>query len=71
VHGARHTFCKLCKKKYANREAAILQVNIAEHHKINKNAVSGVIRLNFPEINKSVTAEVKKIEIEHARSCLC
>jgi len=48
-----------------------LQENIAEDHKINKNAVSGVGRLNFLAVNKSVTAEVKKVEIELPRSCLC
>jgi len=59
------------QKKHGNNQADILHENIAEDHKINKNAVSDVGRLNFPLINKSVTAEVKKVEIELARSCLC
>jgi len=32
-------------------------------HKRSENAVAGVGRLNFPRANKSVTAEVRKVEI--------
>ena len=37
-------------------------------HKRNENAVAGVERLNIPMANKSVTAEVKKVENEVAAS---
>jgi len=33
-----------------------------------KNEVAGVGSLNFPGVNKSVTAEVRKVEIELAAS---
>jgi len=57
-----------CKKKIANRKAAITQHKNAVHHKINENAVAGVGRLNFPGADKSVTTEVRKVEIELADS---
>jgi len=37
-------------------------------HKRNENAVAAVGRLNFPGSNKSVAAEVRKVEIELAAS---
>ena len=33
-----------------------------------RNEIAGVARLNIPVVNKSVTAEVKKVEIEVAAS---
>jgi len=47
-----------------NRSSRINEVD----HKSNKNAVIGVGKLNIPVVNKSVTATVKKIEIEVAAS---
>jgi len=35
------------------------------YHKRSENAVVGVGRLDFPVVPKSVTDEVKKVEIEH------
>jgi len=58
----------LCQKKIANRKEAITQHKNAVHDKRNENAVAGVGRLNFPGANKSVTAEVMKVEIELAAS---
>jgi len=37
-------------------------------HKGNENVVGGVERLNFQVVTKSVTAKVKKVEIELAAS---
>jgi len=45
-----------------------MQHNNALNHKRNENAVAGIGRLNFLVINKSVTAKVKKVEIELAAS---
>ena len=35
-------------------------------YKKNKNVVAGVWRLNFPVVNKSLTAKFRKVEIELA-----
>jgi len=37
-------------------------------HKRSENAVTVAGRLNFPGVNKSATAEVRKVEIELATS---
>ena len=61
-------FCKLCKKKITIRKAAITQHKNAVDCKRNENAVAVVGRLNFPGANQSVTAAVRKVEIELAAS---
>ena len=43
---------------------AIIRHNNVLDHKGNENVVGGVGRLNFPVVTKSVTAKVKKVEIE-------
>jgi len=45
---------------------AIIHHSNAVDCKRNKNAVAGVSRLNFPVVDKSVTAIFRKIEIELA-----
>jgi len=45
-----HPYCKLCKKKIANRNAAVAQDNNAVDHKRNKDAVADVERLHFPVV---------------------
>jgi len=59
-------FHKRCKK-IRNCKEAIVQQNNADH-KSNENAVAGLGRLNIPVVNKSVTAEVNKVENEVAAS---
>jgi len=49
---------------------AIIEHNNGLDHKGNENVVGGVERLNFPVVTKSVTAEVKKVEIERAASVM-
>jgi len=41
-----------------------MQQNNAVDHKRNENAVAGVEKLDISVVNKYVTAEVKKVEIE-------
>jgi len=48
---------------------AIVEHNNGLDHKGNENVVGGVGRLNFPVVTKSVTAKVKKVEIERAAFC--
>ena len=43
---------------------AIIEHNSVLDHKGNENVVGGVGWLNFPVVTKSVTAKVKKVEIE-------
>jgi len=57
-----------------NRKAAIIHHNNAVDCKRNENAVVVVGRLKFSAailVNKSVTAKVRKVEIEHAASPSC
>ena len=46
----------------------IIEHNNVLNHKRNENVVVGDGRINFPIVNKSDTAEVKKVEIELATS---
>jgi len=52
----------------ANWKAAITHHNNAVDHKRNENPVAGVGRLNFPGVNTSVTAEIRKVKIKLAAS---
>jgi len=45
--------------------AIIEHYNLLDHEG-NENVVGGVGRLNFPAVTKSVTAKVKKVDIELA-----
>jgi len=64
--GAVYPFCKLRKKNTANRKAAMIQHSNTVGHKRNETVVAGVKRVNLPLVNKPVTAEDKKSEIELA-----
>ena len=66
-----YPYCKLCNKKIVNRQATLIKYSTALNHKGNDNVVSGVGTLNFPVVNKSVTTEVTKVEIDFARASLC
>ena len=59
---------QIVQKKIANYKAAITQHKNAVDHKRNENAVAGVGRLNFLGAKKSVTAEVRKADVELAAS---
>jgi len=60
----------LCFKKIRKSEAATLRQNnaVAGGSQKKQNAVAGGEKLNIPVVNKSVTAEVKTVEIVVAAS---
>ena len=69
---AVYSLCKLCKKKNYKQQSSYIHNNNAVGCKRNENAVVlvGIGRLNFLflMVNKSVTAKVRKVVIEHAVS---
>ena len=55
--------CLLLTLQNKNCEPAVVG-NIVRDHKRNKNAVACIGWLNFPVVNKSVIAKVKKVDID-------
>jgi len=55
------------KRKIPNRsKGAIIRHNHVMDYKSNENAIAGIGRFNFPVVNGSVTAKVRKVDSELA-----
>ena len=57
-----------CAEKIVNRKAATMHYNNEVDHRKNENAVAVIGRLNFPVVNKSVIAKIRKVKMELAAS---